>query len=68
MWLQTAIVYVIFMYLIPVVFTKPTGIQFIDDIVLYTNTNKQFVLSSGLLVALSGFLAQKYLDNSGGDI
>jgi hypothetical protein len=67
MWLQTVIVYVVLMYLIPAILTKPTGIQFIDDIVLYTNTNKQFVLSSGVLVGLSAFIAQKYFDQSGGD-
>lgn len=66
MWLQTTLVYVVFMFLIPGIFTKPTGIQFIDDIVLYTNTNKQFVLSSSILVALSAFIAQKYFDQSSG--
>ena len=67
MWFQTTIVYIILMYIIPAVLTKPTGIKFIDDIVLYTNTNKQFVLSSGVLVGLSAFIAQKYFDKSAGD-
>lgn len=64
MWVQTAIVYALIMFIIPVIFTKPTGIQFVDDIVLYTNTNKQFVLQSSLLVALAGWGAQKYISST----
>ncbi len=64
MWVQTAIVYALIMFIIPVIFTKPTGIQFIDDIIMYTNANKQFVLQSSLLVALSGWTAQKYISST----
>jgi hypothetical protein len=53
---------------VPIIFTKPTGVKLIDDIVLYTNTNKQFVLQSSILVGASVFLTQKYLDKSSGDI
>lgn len=63
MWLQTAIVYALIMFLIPVIFTKPTGIQFIDDIIMYTNANKQYVLHASLLVALSGWAAHKYINS-----
>lgn len=64
MWIQTAIVYALVMLVIPVIFTKPTGIQFIDDIVLYTNTNKQFVLQSSILVALSGWATERYINST----
>lgn len=64
MWLQTAIVYALIMFIIPVIFTKPTGIQFIDDIIMYTNANKQYVLQSTILVALSGWAAERYISST----
>lgn len=64
MWLQAMIVHAIIMTLLPVLFTKPTGIQFIDDIVLYTNTNKQFILQSSIIVGLSVYAADRYINST----
>jgi len=42
----------LFVYLAPRFFTRPTGIQLIDDTVLYLNSTKGFILSSGLVNVL----------------
>ena len=59
--LYVVVVYALLMYAIPKVIKSPTNIDFVDKIVLYTNTNQQFVVSSSILVALSMFLVSKYL-------
>lgn len=59
--LYVTIVYAVIMYLLPKVIKSPTNIEFVDKIILYTNTNQQFIVSSSLLVALSAFLVSKYL-------
>lgn len=67
MLLYTVLVFAILMYSIPYLIKKPTGIEFIDNIVLYTNTNQQFILAASILVGLSVFLTQKYLVQTNGD-
>jgi hypothetical protein len=67
MLLYTVLVFAILMYSIPYLIKKPTGIEFIDNIVLYTNTNQQFILAASILVGLSVFLTQKYLVQATGD-
>ncbi len=67
MLLYTVLVFAILMYSIPYLIKKPTGIEFVDNIVLYTNTNQQFILAASVLVGLSVFLTQKYLVQATGD-
>lgn len=59
--LYVTLVYAVIMYLLPNVIKSPTNIEFVDKIVLYANTNQQFIVSSSILVALSAFIVSKYL-------
>lgn len=57
----TVLVYAALMFAIPKIIKTPTNIEFVDKIVLYTNTNQQFIVSASVLVALAAFLTSKYL-------
>lgn len=59
--LYTVVLYAALMYMIPKVIKTPTNIEFVDNVVLYTNTNQQFIVSASLLVALAAFITSKYL-------
>jgi hypothetical protein len=39
-------------YIVPRLIKKPTGVKVLDDIVLYLNSTKSFLLSSSIVVAL----------------
>jgi hypothetical protein len=67
MILYIVAVYAILMYVIPKVIKNPTNIEFVDNVVLYTNTNQQFIVSSALLVALAAFITSKYLIECNGN-
>jgi hypothetical protein len=56
-----AFVYVLFLNIIPRIFTKPTGVEILDDIVMYTHANKSLVVPSAVLVALVVYVAN-YID------
>lgn len=56
-----ALVYILFLNVIPRVFTKPTGIEIVDDIVMYTHANKSSVVPSAILIALVVYVAN-YID------
>jgi hypothetical protein len=43
----------VIVYLVPRVFRKPTGVQLVDDLVLYLNAQKDMLLSSSIVVALA---------------
>ena len=38
-------------YIVPRLIKKPTGVQVIDDVVLYLNSQKGFLLASSLVLA-----------------
>lgn len=65
--LYVVVVYALLMYTVPKLIKSPTNIDFVDKIVLYTNTNQQFVVSSSILVALSVFIVGKYLCEGDGN-
>jgi hypothetical protein len=50
-------------YLVPRLIKKPTGIKFIDDIVLYLNSTQSFILSSSIVVALVVYGAHYWVDS-----
>jgi hypothetical protein len=39
-------------WLVPRLIKKPTGLKVVDDIVLYLNSTKSFLLSSSIVIAL----------------
>ncbi len=67
MILYIVLIYAILMYTIPKIIKSPTNIEFVDNVVLYTNTNQQFIVSSSLLVALAAFITSKYLIECNGN-
>jgi hypothetical protein len=61
-WIAVFINFLI-VYLVPRVLKKPTGVQVIDDIVMYLNAQKSFLLSSSIVVALVVWASHYYIDN-----
>ena len=49
-WAAVAINFLL-VYIVPRLIKKPTGIQVIDDVVLYLNSQKGFLLASSLVLA-----------------
>lgn len=52
-WAALAINFLL-VYIVPRIIKKPTGIQIIDDVVLYLNSQKGFLLASS--IALAGII------------
>lgn len=50
-------------YLVPRLIKKPTGIKFIDDIILYLNSTQSFMLSSSIVVGLVVYGAHYWVDS-----
>ena len=65
-WAAIAVNFLI-VYLVPRLIKKPTGIQVVDDIVLYLNSTKGFILSSSIIVGLTVYLAHYWVDSQTGD-
>lgn len=61
-WAALAINFLI-VWIVPRLIKKPTGIQVIDDTVLYLNSTKSFLLSSSLVVALVVYGAHYWVDS-----
>jgi hypothetical protein len=56
-------------WIVPRAIKKPTGVQVIDDTVLYLNSTKSFLLSSSIVIALVMYGAHYWVDSqSGGDV
>ena len=49
-WAAVAINFLL-VYIVPRLIKKPTGIQVIDDVVLYLNSQKGFLLASSIVLA-----------------
>jgi hypothetical protein len=64
-WAALAINFLI-VWLVPRVIKKPTGIQVIDDTVLYLNSTKSFLLASSIVVALVVYGAHYWVDSQSG--
>lgn len=52
-------------YLVPRLIKKPTGIKILDDIVLFLNSQKSFMLSSSIVIALVVYLAHYWVNSQG---
>lgn len=62
-WAAIAINFVL-VYLVPRLVKKPTGIQVIDDSVLFLNAQKDFLLASSLIIALIVYLSHYWVDSA----
>ena len=63
-WAAIAVNFLI-VFIVPRLIKKPTGIQLIDDIVLYLNSQKGFLVASSIVVALTVYLSHKWLESGG---
>jgi len=57
-------------YLVPRLIKKPTGIQVVDDTVLFLNSQKGFLLASSIVVGVTVYLSHYWVDSQaegGGD-
>lgn len=64
-WAALAINFII-VWIVPRVIKKPTGVQVIDDTVLYLNSTKSFLLSSSIVIALVMYGAHYWVDSQSG--
>lgn len=54
----------LFVYVTPKLIKKPTGVKVIDDIILFLNSQKSFLLSSSIVLALVVYLAHYWVDGA----
>ena len=54
-------------YIVPRLIKKPTGIQLIDDVVLYLNSQKGFLLASSIVLAGVIYGAHYWVESAGGE-
>jgi hypothetical protein len=65
-WAAIAINFLL-VYIVPRLIKKPTGIQVIDDVVLYLNSQKGFLLASSIVLAGVIYGAHYWVKSSGGE-
>jgi len=65
LWAALAVNFLL-VYLVPRLIKKPTGIQVIDDVVLFLNSQKGFLLASSIVVGLVVYLAHYWVDSQTG--
>ena len=53
-------------YIVPRLIKKPTGVQIVDDVVLYLNSQKGFLLASSIVLAGVVYGAHYWVESSGG--
>ena len=63
-WAAIAVNFLIIL-IVPRILKKPTGIQIIDDTNLYLNSQQSFLLASSIIVGLTVYLAQKWVESPG---
>ena len=54
-------------YIVPRLIKKPTGVQVIDDVVLYLNSQKGFLLASSIILAGVIYGAHYWVESSGSE-
>ena len=52
-------------YIVPRLIKKPTKIQVVDDIVLFLNSQKDFLLASSIVVALTVYGSHYWVASAG---
>lgn len=63
-WAAIAINFLI-VYIVPRIIKKPTGIQVVDDIVLFLNSQKGFMLASSIIIGVAVYGAHYWIDSKG---
>ena len=64
LWAAVAVNFLL-VYLVPRLIKKPTGIQVVDDVVLFLNSPKGFLLASSIVVAVTVYLSHYWVDSQG---
>jgi len=64
-WAAIVINFVL-VYVVPKLIKKPTGFKPLDDVVLYLNSQKGFLLASSIVVALVVYGAHYWVDSQEG--
>lgn len=54
-------------YLVPRLIKKPTGVQVIDDVVLFLNSQKDFMVASTIVVALITYASHYWVNSQSGE-
>lgn len=62
LWAALAVNFLL-VYLVPRLIKKPTGIQVVDDVVLFLNSQKGFLLASSIVVGLTVYLSHYWVDS-----
>jgi len=62
-WTALVINFVL-VYLVPRLIKKPTKIQVIDDIVLFLNSQKDFLVASSIVVAITVYASHYWIASS----
>jgi len=52
-------------FIVPRLITKPTGFKILDDIILFLNSQKSFILASSIVTGIVVYIAHKWIDSSG---
>jgi hypothetical protein len=65
LWAALAVNFLL-VYIVPRLIKKPTGIQVVDDIVLFLNSQKGFLLASSIVVGLTVYLSHYWVDSQAG--
>lgn len=55
----------VMVYIVPKLIKKPTGFKPLDDVVLYLNSQKGFLLASSIVVSLVMYGAHYWVDSQG---
>jgi len=63
-WAAIAINFLI-VVIVPRLIKKPTGIKIIDDVVLYLNSQKGFLIASSIVIGLTVYLSHKWINSDG---
>jgi ABC-type branched-subunit amino acid transport system permease subunit len=66
-WAAIAVNFLL-VYIVPRLIKKPTGIQVLDDTVLFLNSQKGFLLASSIIVGLVTYLAHSWVDSQTGTV
>lgn len=54
-------------YLVPRLIKKPTGVQVIDDVVLFLNSQKDFMVATTIVTALVTYVSIYWVDSQTGE-
>jgi len=63
-WASIAVNFLI-VFIVPRLITKPTGFKILDDIILFLNSQKSFILASSIVTGIVTYLAHRWIDSAG---